>query len=98
MKDINFFLFENNLILPESINFNNVMKIIDFYLKKTNKLDEIIINFKNVNDSSSCVLVFMISCVRSAIKKKQKVKFINVSNTINELIKLYSIDTIMPVI
>lgn len=92
------FLFDKDvLIINRNLDFKNVKEIINFYIKITENLNSIIIDFKNINNPNSCVLVFMVSCIRNSRKKNQKIKFINVSKTLLELSKLYNIDSIIPI-
>lgn len=87
----------NTISFKTEINFQNLMDTINFYTEITECLTEIIIDFKNIRNSNSCLLVFMVSCIRNSRKRKQYIKFINMSETLLELSKLYNIDTIIPI-
>lgn len=96
MNEEYLFLNNNVLIFNCDLSFKNINNVITFYLKTTEKLNEIVIDFKNIINPNSCVLIFMVSCIRNARKRKQKIRFTNISDTLFELSKVYNIDTIIP--
>lgn len=77
------------------LTFDNIEKTICFFEEKTKNINVIEINFKNLYNSNSTVLLFIINCLRYSMKTKKKIHFLNVSETLLELSKVYNLHDII---
>lgn len=77
------------------LTFDNIEKTICVFEEKTKNLNVIEINFKNLYNSNSAVLLFIINCLRYSMKTKKKIHFLNVSETLLELSKVYNLHDII---
>lgn len=77
------------------LTFDNIEKTIFFFEDKTKNMNMIEIDFKNLYNSNSAVLLFIINCIRYSMKTKKKIQFLNVSEILLELSKVYNLHDII---
>lgn len=94
-KNINIVLFENNLEISGFITFNDIAHLLDVCIEKTSKFDVINVDLKNLETLNSSVLIFIINYIRSAIRHKQTIKFLNIPDLLIELSKVYNLNKII---
>jgi len=85
-------LYNNILKIFGTISFENVVSVVDSCSRKTKHLKYVIIDFKNLNESNSSVLLFIINYIKCSIKYSRTVKFINSPKLLKELSKVYNLD------
>ena len=91
MKDIDIILVDNYLRFYGSINFNNLVYVLNFYFKKSEPFNVINLDFLYLSSINSSVLIFVLNCIRKSKKKNQFVKFLNVPKFLVELSKVCSL-------
>lgn len=88
-------LDKNKLILSGFITFDNIVQTLNSCIEQTKNINSIDIDFKNLNNSNSSVLLFMINYIKYALKTNKQVFFINISHLLLELSKVYNLDNII---
>ncbi len=88
--------FEDNIVkIYGCINFNNIIEILNICTKKTENLHHINLDLKKLNNSNSCVLLFIVSYIKNAIKNKQTITILNIPPILSELSKVYNLQNII---
>lgn len=95
MKDVILKIEKNKVIISGFITFENVVEILDLCIKKTTNLENIEIDLKNLNNSNSSVLLFIINYIKHAIKSNKQIHFINIPHLLLELSAVYNLNTII---
>lgn len=96
MKDLKINIINNDTIeLFGHINFENIVKTLEQCTTKTKHIKNITVDLKNLQNSNSCVLLFIINYMRYSIKNQQKIKFINIPTLLIELSKVYNLNKII---
>jgi len=85
----------NTIELTGSITFENIVNMLEICISKTKTMKNIVIDLKDLQDPNSCTLIFMINCIRYAMKNQQKIKFINIPLLLIELSKVYNLNKII---
>ncbi len=91
MNDIEIKLNNKKIYINGYISLNNIMKTIDMLEESIKYLNKIEIDFKNLQNANSAVLLFIISSIRYSIKNKKNIKFLNISHNLLELSKVYNL-------
>jgi len=87
---------KNNIVnIYGDINFHNIVHTLNICINKTNDLQNIKVDLKNIENPNSCTLIFIINYIRSSMKKKQSIKFINIPVLLNDLSKVYNLNHII---
>lgn len=96
MNDLKINIINNDTIeLFGYINFENIVKVLEQCTTQTKNVKNIIVDLKNLQNSNSCVLLFIINYMRHSIKNQQKIKFINIPTLLIELSKVYNLNKII---
>lgn len=95
IKKINIVLSENILELSGVITFNDVVALLNVCIEKTSKLNIIKVDLSKLESSNSSVLIFVINYIRSAIKNKQTIRFLNIPDLLIELSQIYNLNKII---
>lgn len=95
IKKINIVLSENVLELSGVITFNDVVALLNVCIEKTSKLNIIKVDLSKLESSNSSVLIFVINYIRSAIKNKQTIRFLNIPDLLIELSQIYNLNKII---
>ena len=91
MNNIEIKLYNKKIYIYKYINLDNLMKIITILEEYMKDIYEIEIDFKNLLNSNSAVLLFIINSIRYSMKNKKKIKFLNLSDNLLELSKVYNL-------
>lgn len=92
---IEIYIKENTLVLNGKITLNNIVQTLATFEEKAEKLTYLDIDMKNLSNSDSAALLFILNCIKYSIKNKKKIFFLNVSNVIFELSKVYNLNNII---
>lgn len=95
IKKINVVLSEDVLELSGVITFNDVVALLNVCIEKTSKLNIIKVDLSKLESSNSSVLIFVINYIRSAIKNKQTIRFLNIPDLLIELSQVYNLNKII---
>ncbi|HIH2763193.1 MAG TPA: STAS domain-containing protein [Candidatus Azoamicus sp.] len=95
IKNINIVLSKNVLKLSGVITFNDVVMLLNACIKETSKLDIINVDLGKLESSNSSVLIFIVNYIRSAIKNKQTIRFLNTPDLLIELSQVYNLNKII---
>ncbi len=88
-------LNKNLLKISGEITFYNVMNILNLSIAKTKNLKHINIDLKKLNRIDSSILIFIVNYIKNAIEKKQTIIFVNISNLLINLSKIYNLDSMI---
>lgn len=91
MNEIEIKLYNKKIYIKGYINLNNLMITINMLEENIKDLNEIYIDFKNLFNSNSAALLFIINGIRYAIKNKKNIYFLNMSDNLLELSKVYNL-------
>ncbi len=95
IKNINIILSKDVIKLSGSITFNDVVILLHTCIEKTAKLNVINVDLGELDSSNSSVLIFIINYIRSAIKNKQTIRFLNIPDLLIELSQVYNLNKII---
>lgn len=95
MKDLKTNVNNNTIELCGYINFENIVTALEKCTTETKTIKNITVDLKNLQNSNSCVLLFIINYMRYSIKHQQKIKFINIPTLLIELSKVYNLNKII---
>lgn len=95
MNKVELILDKKKVFIIGSLTFDNIEKTIIFFEDITKNMNIIEIDLQNLCNSNSAVLLFIINCIRYSMKTKKKLLFLNVSETLLELSKVYNLHDII---
>lgn len=95
MNKVELILNNEKLLVNGYITFDNIETTIAFFEEKTKNISLIEIDFKNLYNSNSAALLFIINCIRYSMKTKKKLYFLNVSEILLDLSKVYNLNDII---
>ncbi|HIH2762878.1 MAG TPA: STAS domain-containing protein [Candidatus Azoamicus sp.] len=95
MNKVELILNDEKLLVNGYITFDNIEKTITFFEEKTKNINLIEIDLKNLYNSNSAALLFIINCIRYSMKTKKKLYFLNVSEILLDLSKVYNLNDII---
>lgn len=89
-------LNKNNILkISGYINFNNVLEILNNCIKLTQNIKEIKIDLKDLCNSNSTVIIFIINYIKNAQKKNTYIDFLNTPKPVLDLIKIYNLNALI---
>lgn len=91
MNEIEIKLYNKKIYITGYINLNNLMITINTLEENIKDINEIDIDFKNLYNSNSAALLFIINGIRYSIKNKKNINFFNISDNLLELSKVYNL-------
>ncbi|HIH2762562.1 MAG TPA: STAS domain-containing protein [Candidatus Azoamicus sp. MARI] len=95
IKNIKIILYGNILELSGIITFNDVVVLLNICIEKTSNLDVINVDLGKLESLNSSVLIFIINYIRSAIKNKQSIKFLNMPDLLIELSQVCNLNKVI---
>lgn len=95
MNKVELILNNEKVLVCGYITLDNIVKTIDFFEEKTKDINLIEIDLKNLYNSNSAALLFIINCIRYSMKTQKKIYFLNVSEILLELSKVYNLNDII---
>lgn len=95
MNKIKILLKDDTLTIYGKITFDNIVKTLNECIEKTTHNEQIYMDLKNLYNCDSTVLLFIINCIKHEIKTNKKITFLNVSNLILDLSKVYNLTNII---
>jgi len=84
---------DNTINISGYITFENIIDILNDSKKIIKNLIEIKIDFKNVLSINSCILIYILDCMKNAKKQNKKIIFKNIPPYLIELSKVYNLET-----
>lgn len=91
MNEIEIKLYNKKIYIKGYLDLNNLMITINMLEENIKCMNDIDIDFKNLHNSNSAALLFIINSIRYSMKNKKNIKFLNISDNLLELSKVYNL-------
>lgn len=91
MNEIEIKLYNKKIYIKGYLDLNNLMITINMLEANIKCMNDIDIDFKNLHNSNSAALLFIINSIRYSMKNKKNIKFLNISDNLLELSKVYNL-------
>lgn len=95
MENIHISINNDTIKLSGKITFENIVKLLSICTEKIKQFETTYIDLKDIINSDSVVLLFIINCIKYARKNKKIIEFSNISKLTLEFSKVYNLDTII---